>query len=72
MLPKGQKEDYYKYKFVELMRFIMDESAYKDKIKFNQQKEVMKLVVENRFEKTRRYSFLPNNFCSRVSKLFWK
>ena len=26
LLPKGQKEDYYKYKFVELMRFILGEA----------------------------------------------
>ena len=48
ILPKGEKEDYYKYKFVELMRFIMDE--YKDKVKFNQQKTTMKLVITNNFE----------------------
>ncbi|MFO7446395.1 MAG: transcription-repair coupling factor [Ignavibacteriaceae bacterium] len=48
ILPKGEKEDYYKVRFVELMRFIMDE--YKDRIKFSQQKEVMKLVISNNFE----------------------
>ncbi|MFZ0453978.1 MAG: transcription-repair coupling factor, partial [Ignavibacteriaceae bacterium] len=47
ILPRGEKEDYYKVKFIELMRFIMDN--YKDKVKFNQQKEVMKLVITNNF-----------------------
>lgn len=70
ILPRGQKEDYYKVRFVELMRFIMDESAYKDKIKFNQQKEVMKLVVENRFEKPEDILSFLITFCSRISKLF--
>lgn len=70
ILPRGEKEDYYKVRFVELMRFIMDESAYKDKIKFNQQKEVMKLVVENKFEKPEDILFYLITFCSKVSKLF--
>lgn len=70
ILPRGEKEDYYKVRFVELMRFIMDESAYKDKIKFSQQKEVMKLVVENRFEKPEDILSYLIIFCSRVSKLF--
>ncbi len=65
---RGEKEDYYKVRFVELMRFIMDE--YKDKIKFNQQKEVMKLVIENRFEKPEDILSYLITFCSRVAKLF--
>ncbi|HEX9253057.1 MAG TPA: transcription-repair coupling factor [Ignavibacteriaceae bacterium] len=68
ILPRGEKEDYYKVRFVELMRFIMDE--YKDKIKFNQQKEVMKLVIENRFEKAEDILSYLITFCGRVSKLF--
>lgn len=67
---RGEKEDYYKVRFVELMRFIMDDSAYKDKIKFSQQKEVMKLVVENRFEKPEDILTYLITFCSKVSKLF--
>ncbi len=70
ILPRGEKEDYYKFRFVELMRFIMDESVYKDKIKFSQQKEVMKLVIENRFEKPEDILSYLITFCSRVSKLF--
>jgi transcription-repair coupling factor (superfamily II helicase) len=68
ILPRGEKEDYYKVRFVELMRFIMDH--YKDKIKFNQQKEVMKLVIENRFEKAEDILSYLITFCGRVSKLF--
>ena len=68
ILPRGEKEDYYKVRFVELMRFIMDH--YKDKIKFNQQKEVMKLVIENRFEKAEDILAYLITFCGRVAKLF--
>jgi len=68
ILPRGEKEDYYKVRFVELMRFIMDN--YKDKIKFNQQKEVMKLVIENRFEKAEDILSYLIAFCGRVSTLF--
>lgn len=68
ILPRGEKEDYYKVRFVELMRFIMDH--YKDKIKFSQQKEVMKLVIENRFEKAEDILSYLITFCGRVSKLF--
>ena len=48
LLPKGQKEDYYKYKFVELMRFILEK--HKDSVKFEQKNETMKLIVKNNFE----------------------
>jgi transcription-repair coupling factor (superfamily II helicase) len=68
ILPRGEKEDYYKVRFVELMRFIMDN--YKDKIKFNQQKEVMRLVIENRFEKAEDILSYLITFCDRVAKLF--
>ena len=47
ILPKGEKEDYYKFKFVELMRFILDE--YKDKVRFEQKNNLMKLVIKNEF-----------------------
>lgn len=70
ILPCGEKEDYYKVRFVELMRFIMGESEYKDKIKFTQQKEVMKLVLENRFEKPEDILTHLITFCSKISKLF--
>lgn len=68
ILPRGEKEEYYKVRFVELMRFIIDE--YKNKIKFNQQKEVMKLVIENRFEKPEDILSYLIAFCGRVAKLF--
>jgi len=48
ILPRGENEDYYKYRFVEMMRYIVEK--YADKIKFSQQKDVLKLVIPNTFE----------------------
>ncbi len=47
ILPKGEKEDYYKHQFSILMKHIMEK--YPDKVKFNQQKETLRLVVANNF-----------------------
>jgi len=68
ILPRGQKEDYYKFKFVELMRFIIQE--YKDSIKFNQQKEVLKLVIQNNFESPETLMEFIINFSKKVMNLF--
>jgi len=68
MLPKGQKEEYYKYKFLELMRFIMDE--YKDRVKFVQQKDVMRLVIQNNFESPEKLMEFLIKFVIRVTKIF--
>jgi transcription-repair coupling factor (superfamily II helicase) len=68
ILPRGENEEYYKFKFVELMRFIMDE--YKNEIKFVQQKEVMKLSIENKFSKPEEILNYLLEFCNKVIKLF--
>ena len=75
ILPDGQKEDYYKYKFIELMHFIMKE--YNDAIKFDQQrssaskgKDVMKLVINNNFESPEKLMEFVTAFCKKVMKLF--
>jgi transcription-repair coupling factor (superfamily II helicase) len=68
ILPKGEKEDYYKVKFVELMRFIMEE--HKERIKFNQQKEVMRLIIPNNFESPEKLLEFLVRFCRSVSELF--
>ena len=47
ILPKEKKEDYYKYKFSLLMKHIMEK--YPDKVKFNQQKETLRLIIINNF-----------------------
>ncbi len=68
ILPKGEKEDYYKYRFVELMRFIMDN--YKDRIKFNQQKEVLKFSIPNNFESPEKLLDFLISFSREVMDLF--
>ena len=68
ILPRGENEEYYKYKFIEMMRLIMDE--YKNEIKFVQQKEVMKLTIENKFTKPEEILDYLLEFCNKVVKLF--
>jgi transcription-repair coupling factor (superfamily II helicase) len=67
ILPRGHKEDYYKYFFVEMMRFIVD--RYADRIKFNQQKEVLKLVITNNFEDPEKILSFLTRFSKEVSEL---
>jgi len=68
ILPKGDKEDYYKVRFLELMRFILDE--YKNEFKFVQQKEQMKLVKENKQVKPEDVLLELIEFSKRVITLF--
>ncbi|MEJ2614883.1 MAG: transcription-repair coupling factor, partial [Ignavibacteriaceae bacterium] len=68
ILPRGEKEDYYKVKFIELMRFIMDK--YNDKVKFNQQKEVMKLIITNNFKAPEVLLEFLINFSKEIVNLF--
>lgn len=68
ILPKGEKEDYYKYKFVELMRFVIDN--YKDVIKFKQQKDIMRLIITNNFESPEKILDFLNDFSKKVMDLF--
>ncbi|AFH47729.1 Transcription-repair coupling factor [Ignavibacterium album JCM 16511] len=68
ILPKGDKEDYYEVRFIELMRFILDE--YKNEYKFVQQKDVMKLVKENKSVKPEDVLNELIDFSKRVIKLF--
>ncbi|MBT8382648.1 MAG: transcription-repair coupling factor [Ignavibacteria bacterium] len=68
ILPKGEKEEYYKYKFVELMRYILDE--HKKRIKFEQKKETMKLIIKNNFETPEKLLEFLIEFTIEVIKLF--
>lgn len=47
VLPKGEKEDYYKFHFSILMKHIMEK--YSDRVKFSQQKETLRLIIANYF-----------------------
>jgi len=68
ILPKGEREDYYKYKFVELMRFILDK--YKNTITFKQNKDIMKLLITNNYESPETLLAFLITFCNEVIELF--
>jgi transcription-repair coupling factor (superfamily II helicase) len=67
ILPKGEKQDYYKFKFVELMRFILDE--YREKVRFEQKNDLMKLIIKNDFESPEKLLEFLVSFSFEVSKL---
>ena len=68
LLPKGEKEDYYKYKFVELMRFILAE--HKEAVKFEQKNEIMKLIIKNNFQSPEKLLEFLVDFSKSISDLF--
>ena len=68
ILPKGEKEDYYKEKFNLLMRFITEN--YKNKVKFSQQKETLKLVITNDFKSPEELIEFLVKFCKSISEMF--
>jgi len=68
ILPKGLKEEYYTVKFPELMRYILDN--YKTTIRFEQSKDIMKLVIPNNFPSPESLLEYVINFCKEISKLF--
>ena len=68
ILPNEKKEEYYSVKFIELMRYILD--SYKDSVKFSQQKDVLKLVVNNNFETPEKISDFLIKFSREIMKLF--
>ncbi len=68
LLPKGQKEDYYKFKFVEMMKLIMNE--YKNMIKFEQKGETMKLIIKNNFVSPEKLLEFMISFSKDVKGLF--
>jgi len=47
ILPKEGKEDYYKYLFNILIKHILEN--YSNTVKFNQQKETLRLIISNNF-----------------------
>ena len=70
ILPKGEKEDYYKHQFVELMRYILDE--HKEAVKFEQKKDVMKLIIKNNFPTPELLLEFLISFSKNVRDLFQK
>ncbi|MDP1994379.1 MAG: transcription-repair coupling factor [Ignavibacteria bacterium] len=68
ILPKGAKQDYYEIRFIEMMRFILE--RYKETVKFQQQKDSMKLVIENRFESPEKTVEFLIRFSKEIAELF--
>jgi transcription-repair coupling factor (superfamily II helicase) len=68
ILPRGEKEEYYKFKFIALMRYILDK--HKDKVKFEQKGETMKLIVKNNFDSVELLLEFLIEFSSNVWGLF--
>jgi len=75
ILPRGEKEEFYQFKFLQLMRFILDE--YKNTVKFDQQrtpgrtgKDIMKLIIPNNFENPERLMEFFIGFSKRIMELY--
>jgi len=68
ILPKSMKQDYYEIRFMEMMRFIME--RYSDTVKFQQQKDSMKLIIENRFESPEKTLEFLIKFSREIGELF--
>lgn len=68
VLPPGDKEDYYTEKFVPLMKYIMEN--YRKMIRFNQQKESLRLIIRNDFNSPEELLQFLQKFTSEVRDLF--
>ncbi|PIW70631.1 MAG: transcription-repair coupling factor [Ignavibacteriales bacterium CG12_big_fil_rev_8_21_14_0_65_30_8] len=68
ILPKGDREDYYKFKFVELVRFASEN--YKKLVTFKQDKDIMKLIITNKHESPETLLAFLIKFCNEVIALF--
>ncbi len=67
LLPKGEKEDYYKNKFAKLMQFVIDK--YPNDIHFRQVNETMKLEMKNKFNTPESTLEFLIRFCKQVINL---
>ncbi len=67
ILPKGTNEEFYKEKFTLLMNFVMEN--YFNEIKFTQQKETLKLIIQNKFESPEKVFDYLFEFCRKVEKI---
>ncbi|MDX1702503.1 MAG: TRCF domain-containing protein, partial [Melioribacteraceae bacterium] len=68
ILPRGENEEYYKFKFVELMRYIID--GHKETVKFEQKNETMKLIIKNNFESPEKLLEFLVELCKNIKLLF--
>lgn len=68
ILPKGDREEYYKFKFVELVRFASEN--YKKLVTFKQDKDIMKMIITNKHESPETLLAFLIKFCNEVIELF--
>ncbi|MEI7811348.1 MAG: transcription-repair coupling factor [Ignavibacteria bacterium] len=67
ILPKEEKEEYYKTRFNDLTRYIMEN--YSNEIKFASQKDVLKLVMPNKYDTPENCFEFLTRFCHDVEKV---
>ncbi|MFZ1292516.1 MAG: transcription-repair coupling factor [Melioribacteraceae bacterium] len=68
ILPKGENEDFYKNRFSMLMQLIVSE--YSKTIKFIQEKDVMKLESENKFNSAEEVLISTINFMKKLILIY--
>lgn len=67
VLPRGDREDFYKNKFLTLLDFI--NNNYSNEVKFVQSKEILKLDVKNRFNSPEQIMHFLINFCVNLNNI---
>lgn len=67
ILPRGDREEFYKNKFSTLLDFI--NSNYSNEIRFVQSKEILKLEVKNRFDSPEHIMHFLINFCVSLNNI---
>lgn len=67
ILPKGDREDFYKNKFLLLLEFI--NGNYSKNVKFIQNKETLKLEIINKYDSPEQINLFLINFCVEVNRI---
>ncbi|MEW6195762.1 MAG: transcription-repair coupling factor [Bacteroidota bacterium] len=67
ILPRGDREDFYKNKFFLLLEII--NKYYAKNVKFIQSKETLKLEIANRYDSPEQIILFLINFCKEVNKI---
>lgn len=67
VLPKAEREDFYKNKFVLLIGLI--NKSYANDVKLVQSKQVLKLEIKNRFDSHEKVFEFMNNLCKNITSV---
>ena len=68
ILPKGEKEDYYKNKFAVLMQYVVD--RYPNDVHFKQTNDTMKLEMKNKYPTPESAMESLIRFCREIVRIF--